>query len=77
MENFRQISLLPIVSKILEKCVALKVVPHVSEILHPVQYGFRQGLSCANQLVEVFYTIGLNLDKGLENGIIYLDFAKV
>ena len=76
VENFRQISLLPIVSKILEKCVALKVVPHVSEILHPVQYGFRQGLSCANLLVEVFHTIGLNLDKGLENDIIYLDFAK-
>ena len=57
VENFRQISLLPIVSKIQEKCVALKLVPHVSEILHPVQYGFQQGLSCANQLVEVFHTL--------------------
>jgi hypothetical protein len=70
VENFRQIFLLPIVSKIQEKCVALKLVPHVSEILHPVQYGFQQGLSCANQLVEVFHTIGLNLDKGLESDII-------
>ena len=74
--NFRQISLLPIVSKIQEKCVALKLVPHVSGVLHPVQYGFQQDLSCANQLVEVFHSIGINLDKGLENDIIYLDFAK-
>ena len=76
VENFRQISLLPIVSKIQEKCVGLKLVPRITEVLHPVQYGFQKGLSCASQLVEVFHSIASSLDKGLEQDIIYLDFAK-
>ena len=74
--NYRPISLLPIVSKIQEKCVARKLVPHISDILHTAQYGFQAGVSCASQLVEVFHDIASVLDKGKETDIIYLDFSK-
>ena len=64
--NYRPISLLPIVSKIQEKCVACRLVPHISDILHTVQYGFQAGVSCASQLAEVFHDIASLLDKGKE-----------
>ena len=76
VENYRQISLLPIVSKIQEKCVANKLVSHIQAKLHPSQYSFQQGLSCASQLFEVLHNININLDQGRETDIIYLDFAK-
>ena len=76
IENYRQISLLPVVAKIQEKCVAKKLIPHINAILHPSQHGFQQGLSCTTQLLEVLQNIGLKLDKGHETDIIYLDFAK-
>ena len=76
VENYRTISLLPILSKILEKCVALKLVLSLSKHLHPSQHGFQAGRSCATQLVEVLYTISLHLDKGSEHDTIYLDFTK-
>ena len=63
-------------SKIQEKCVARKLVPHIFDILHTAQYGFQAGVSCASQLVEVFHDIASVLDKGKETDIIYLDFSK-
>ena len=41
-----------------------------------MQHGFREGLSCTTQLIEVFHEIGCALDKGLEIDLIYLDFSK-
>ena len=74
--NYRPISLLPILSKIQEKCVLKRLLPHISEALFPMQHGFIKGLSCTTQLLQVFHEIGNNLDKGLETDIIYLDFSK-
>ena len=76
VENYRPVSLLPVISKVQERCVASRLVPHVKKILYPFQHGFQKGKSCVTQLLEVFYDIGLALDRGLESDIIYLDFAK-
>ena len=57
-------SLLHILSKIQEKCVAVHLVPHVSDA------------SCVSHLLQVFHEIGAALEKGLETDIIHLDFAK-
>jgi len=56
--------------------VATHLVPHVKKILYPFQHGFQKGKSCVTQLIEVFYDIGLAVDRGLESDIIYLDFVK-
>ena len=74
--NYRPISLLSILSKIQEKCVLTRLLPHISEALFPMQHGFIKGLSCTTQLLQVFHEIGSNLDKRLETDIIYLDFSK-
>ena len=69
-------SLLPVITKVQERCVASRLVPHVKKILYPFQHGFQKGKSCVTRLLEVFYDIGLALDRGLESDIIYMDFAK-
>jgi len=56
--------------------VTFRLVPHVKKILYPFQHGFQKGKSCLTQLLEVFYDIGIALDRRLESDIIYLDFAK-
>ena len=66
VENYRQVSLLPIVSKVQERCVAKRLVSHVSPVLHPRKFGFRHGFSCTSQLTEVFYDICSSLDKGFD-----------
>ena len=72
----RPVSLLPVISKVQERCVASRLVPHVKELLYPFQHGFQKGRSCVTQLLEAFYDIGGALDRGIETDIIYLDFAK-
>ena len=74
--NYRPISLLSILSKVQEKCVLKRFLPHISTSLSHVQHGFREGLSCTTQLIEVFHEIGCALDKRLEIDLIYLDFSK-
>ena len=75
-ENYRPISLLPVISKVQERCVASRLVPHIKNTLYPFQHGFQKGKSCVTQLLEVFQDIGQALDCGVETDIIYLDFAK-
>lgn len=75
VENCRPVSLLPVIYKVQERCVASHLVPHV-KILCAFQHGFQKVKSCVTQLIEVFYDIGHALDRGLETDIIYLYFAK-
>ena len=75
-ENYRPVSLLPVISKAQERCVVSRLVPHVKNVLYPFQHGFQRGKSCVSQLLEVFQDIRQALDRGVETDIIYLDFAK-
>ena len=47
------ISLLSIISKVLERCIFNNIKYHVYEQLSHTQYGFMPGKSCITQLVEV------------------------
>ena len=75
-ENYRPISLLPVISKVQEQCVASRLVPHIKNTLYAFQHGFQEGKSCVTQLLELFQDIGQALDCGVETDTIYLDFAK-
>ena len=75
-ENYRPISLLPIVSKVLERCVFNCLYDHVNNLITPLQHGFLRNHSCVTQLLSVLHTIGRNLDKNIQTDVIYLDFAK-
>ena len=45
-------------------------------ILHPLQHGFRKGLSCDTQLVEFIDDITRNLDNGRQTDCLIMDFSK-
>ena len=53
VENYRPISLLPIISKVLERCVSRRFYDHVIHLITPSQHGFLRNRSCITQLVLV------------------------
>ena len=57
--NYRPISLLPIVGKILEKLIYDSLYSHLEshELLNPNQSGFCPGDSTVNQLLSITHTI--------------------
>ena len=75
--NYRPISLLSIVSKVLERCIYNQLVNHLSNQLHNLQFRFlKGGKSTTSQLLQVLHKIGEKLDKGVQTDILYLDFTK-
>ena len=52
--------------KTLEKPVTNHILSFLEDhsLLSPHQYGFRAGLSCTSQLLHLFHTWALALDKG-------------
>jgi hypothetical protein len=75
-ENYRPISLLSIVSKVLEHRVFLNIKHHLCQLINKCQHGFFQGKPCATNLLEVFDYIGRILDNGGQVDTIYLDMSK-
>ena len=75
-ETYRPISLLCIISKVLECCVSIKLYHHVKQFISPLQHGFLRNRSCTTQLLSVFNAISQNLDKNIETEVIILDLAK-
>lgn len=63
-ENYRPISLLPIVSKVLERCVFYNIKDHLYTVIKNTQHGFIRGRSCVTNLLEVLDYIGSVLDEG-------------
>ena len=57
-ENHRPISLLPIVSKVFERCVLNSIRDHLYHVSSPKQHGFCTGRSCLTNLLEAFDHIG-------------------
>lgn len=55
MSNYRPISLLPVLSKILEKCIAERTTQYLEQnnLLTDRQFGFRSGLSTASGIMDL------------------------
>ena len=75
-ENYRPISLLYLVSKVMERCVFNSVKDRVFSLIDSSQHAFITGRSCVTQLVEVLDYIGSQLDNGGQVDVIYLDMSK-
>ena len=76
VQNYRPISLLPIVSKIMERVIFETLYTHVKDSLHSLQHGFIRGRSCTTQLLLVYQSIGSTLDRGGQVDVVFLDFSK-
>ena len=78
LDNSRPISILPILSKILEKAVFHQLHSYLSEnsLLSPYQSGFHANHS--TQLAVTFLTdkIRRHMDKGLLTGAVFIDLKK-
>ena len=75
-DNYRPISLLSVISKVLERAVVNNIYNTVLPKLSLLQHGFLRGRSTVTQLLSVFHEVNLNLDSSGQTDIIFLDFSK-
>ena len=76
VSNYRPISLLCIVSKVMERYIYNSVYNIVEPLINTHQHGFMTGKSCTTQLLSVYDTVGKHLDEGKQTDMIFLDFSK-
>jgi hypothetical protein len=77
VENYRGVSLLSTVSKVMERCVHNLIYPLLESMISPAQHGFVKGRSTGTQLVQFLDKIGSTLDAGGQTDVIYLIFPKL
>ena len=78
VSNYRPISLLSAVGKVLEKVVHKHLFNYIRdhEILSALQSGFIPGDSTVNQLVDIYNTFCKSLDQGKEVRAVFCDISK-
>uniref|UniRef100_A0A8C5R588 Reverse transcriptase domain-containing protein n=1 Tax=Leptobrachium leishanense TaxID=445787 RepID=A0A8C5R588_9ANUR len=78
VSNYRPISLLPVMSKILEKCVYTQLCNYYQYLnyLTPDQSGFCPNHSTTTALLKFSIDIQAGMEQGNLTGAIFLDFAK-
>ena len=76
--NYRPISLLPLFSKIYEKCMHKRLYGHVTKykVICDTQFGFRAGHSCEHALLTAQSTILSALSKKEVAVLLLIDFSK-
>ena len=76
--NYRPITLLPVVSKVMESIIADSLSEYFEslQLLSTVQHGFRQRRSCLTNLITVRDYWTKEVDLGHEVDVVYLDFSK-
>ena len=77
LNNYRPISVIPTVAKILEKIVYEQLFSYFNDnLLTPCQSGFRSFHSTLTALTEATNNWSVNIDNGLLNGVVFLDLKK-
>ncbi len=74
--NYRPISLLCILSKVLESIIYHKIIDFIRPKLSRHQFGFMKNKSCLTQLLLAFSTINHAVDNKEQVDMVYLDFKK-
>lgn len=69
-------TLLPTVSKVLERCILNIIKTHLCNRVSKHQSGFLKGKSCTTNLIETLDCIGRLLDRGSQIEVIYLAMSK-
>ena len=77
-ENYRPISILPIISKILERLIFNRIYKFLNDnsLLSKFQSGFRPKHSTLTSLIQMCDTLYENMDNGRLNGVVFLDMRK-
>ena len=74
--NYTGIALLPVLSKVLERCVHSRILNMIKPYLSPSQRGFRRYRSCVTQLLQYVHNLATSLAAGEQIDNIYLDMEK-
>ena len=74
--NYRPISLLCVLSKVLERCIHNHSYQHLAPLIYDRQHGFVKGKSTTTQLLEVYQDIMESVVSSKEVDAIYLDLSK-
>ena len=76
VSNYRPISLLCCISKVLERCVYNYIYPLVKDCITENQFGFLPKHSTTLQLLKVYNDIHMKLDANSQIDVIFLDLSK-
>ena len=75
-ENYRSVSLLPIVSKVFENILCDAFVRHITPAISPSQHGFVPGKSCVTNLSEFMFYATSAMQSKSQLDVIYTDFSS-
>jgi len=77
-EDYRPISILPILAKVTESLLSDQIVEYFNheKLLHPMQSAFRAGHSCTTANIKVLDDIRKAFDKNMITLLCFLDFIK-
>ncbi len=78
-ENYRPISILPIISKIFERSVFNQLYEflNANSLLSKHQFGFRPKNSTLAALIQMCDAWYENMDNGELNGVVFIDIRKL
>ena len=76
--NYRPISLLSVLLKLLEKHVHIYLNDYLEKrlLLHPFQSGFRRKYSCSTALARLKTSLLTAMNKSEVSGVVFLDLKK-
>ena len=78
VENYRPISVLPVLSKIVETVVHSQLNAHLHylDFLYQHQYGFRRGHSTEQAITQLNNWVLESMDEGKVTGLLFVDISK-
>ena len=78
LNNYRPISVIPVVSKVFEKIVYDQLYQYLNDnqFLSSCQSGFRSLHSTLTALLEATNSWSVNIDNGFLNGVVFIDLKK-
>ena len=76
--NYRPISILPAISKIMERVIHSQLHGHLNEhhLLSEAQFGFRKNHSTVTCILKLLDDIYYNMELGKMTGVVFLDLKK-
>lgn len=76
--NYRPVSLTSLLCRLFEKHMLKEMNTHImrNQLIPSAQHGFRKGMSCETQMIEVLNDWTFALDNGSYVDVMYLDFSK-
>ena len=75
-ENYRNVSLLPVISKIFEKLMHSQMSKFIDKVLSPFLCGYRNGYSAQHAFLTMIEKWRASLDRGGYGGGILMDLSK-